>query len=32
MAEELDKPEKVLAFDGIEKVIKPLPEYLKAPE
>lgn len=28
----LGKPEKVLAFDGIEKVIKPLPDYLKAPE
>ena len=28
----LAKPEKVIAFDGVRKVIEPLPEHLKKPE
>lgn len=32
VAEVLEKPDKVLAFDGFKKVIEPLPEHLKAPE
>jgi hypothetical protein len=32
VAEILEKPEKVMAFDGVRKVIEPLPEHLKKPE
>jgi hypothetical protein len=28
----LEKPDKVIAFDGYKKVVEPLPEHLKAPE